>query len=145
QVWDRSAGSICYQLIPFAINRITSHRLVGEALHLSRILALDANEPRRRFSFWRVHVSLVVNVCHAGLQRVNSGAPNFAWLIFSGRFTNFPVAHFGLADRLPAERPRAAVVGWIDLRGAMAHVRADTESQFGIFENRLTIRCVVVK
>src|SRR4030095_9397815 len=86
----------------------TSHRLVGEALHLSRILALDANEPRRGYAFWRVHVSLIVNVRHAGLQRVNSGAPDFAWLIFSGRFKHFPVAHFGLADGLPVDRPGAA-------------------------------------
>jgi hypothetical protein len=110
-----------------------------------RILALDANKPRRGYSFWRVHVPLVVNVRHAGLQRVNSGAPDFAWLIFSGRFKNFPVAHFRLADGLPIDRPGVAVIVRIGFSGAMAHVCADAETQVGIFVNHLTIRRVLVE
>src|SRR5262249_48254209 len=127
-------------------HRISSFRsgpLVSEALDLVHVRAFDADQPRRPIAPRGVQIALVVDVGHPWLERVARREANLARLVRCGLRDERPVAHHGLAPRLPVDRPGRTVIVRIALLLALVRVGEDTEAELRILVEDLALGHVV--
>src|SRR4029453_1759751 len=118
---------------------VGSDLLEREALDAVRVLALDPDEPGGPFAPRRVHVALVVDLRHAGLERIAPGAADLAGHGRGGGLEHLPVAHHGGAVGLAVDGPGRAVVVRIALLGACVDVGEDAEAELRVFVEDLAL------
>ena len=114
------------------------------ALHLLHVPALDPDELGGVRAVRGVQVALVVQVRHAGLQRVGAQLARLAGVPFGRGFEFLPVGHLGLARSLAVDGPgRTVVVGHASL-GPLVVVGQDAEPQVGVLVDHLALRLVLL-
>src|ERR1700687_4298391 len=87
-----------------------SNGLELQPFDLLHIRAFDPDQARRASAAGRVQVALVVNVSDTRRELVTPGLAHLAGFFRGGRLHQFPIAHRGLAARLPVDRPRWTVI-----------------------------------
>src|SRR5262249_39913631 len=105
---------------------------IAEAPHLVEILPLDAQELGRAVAARRMEIALVVEMRHAGLQRVVAGEAHLAHLASAGRFDQRPVAHHRFSRNLAVDRPGRPVIMRLARARVMIGVSADAEAELRV-------------
>src|SRR5262245_57978328 len=108
---------------------LLSDLLVGQALDVVHVGALDADEPGRPIAPGGMQVALVVDVGHARLQRIAAHVAYLARLALGRLLHERPVVHQRLAAGLAVDRPRRPVIVRIALAGAAVDVAEDAEAE----------------
>src|SRR5438067_12656808 len=117
--------------------------LVGEALDFLHVLALDTDQPGRPVAPRRVQVALIVEIGHAGLQRVILDPAGLPRPSLAGARDRFIIGHHRFAARLAVNRPGRAVIVRVAVLGALINVAEDAEAELGILAQHLALGDVV--
>src|SRR6185437_16139104 len=122
-----------------------SHRLVGQPAHAVHIHAFEADQPGGAVAARRVQHALVVEMRHAGLERVVADVARLARLAVMRALQALPVGHQGLALGLTVDRPGRAVVVRLAALRAAVDVRQDAEAELWVLVEHLALRHVVAE
>src|SRR6186713_1276843 len=131
--------------VTLLIMRAGSRLFVGVALDAVGVLPLDADEARRAIAARGVDVALVVDVSHAGLERVTPPDPHLARLVGGGPAQYLPVGHHRGALGLAVDRPGGAVIVRVRLLRAAVHVGEDAEPERGVLVEDFPLGNVVAE
>ena len=107
------------------------------------VLALDADQPGRAVAPRRVQIAFIVEIRHAGFQRVVLDPSRLPRFSLAGARDRLIVGHYRFAARLAVDRPGRAVIVRIAVLGALVDVAEDAEIEFRILVQHLALGHVV--